>query len=167
MAFQHHIYNKPNSIFMLLLLSSFFLCFTFHTSAVAISTHFPSCRKQHIQRRARGFYSLGKAWEWAEKHETCIESTHETRELSQVHTYRYWKWFEIWRMFDGICGWICHCLMEKRSNMVELLSKVMCVVALRSPKNGLRTQPSSRIHTYSGARRTFRLVWFFFAAALL
>lgn len=46
--------------------------------------------------------------------------------------------------------------------MVELLSKVMCVVALRSPKNGLRTQPSSRIHTYSGARRTFRLVWFFF-----
>lgn len=77
-----YIYNKPNSIFMLLLLSSFFLCFTFHTSAVAISTHFPSCRKQHIQRRARGFYSLGKAWE-----RETLRVSRETWNMYRIHTW--------------------------------------------------------------------------------
>lgn len=55
--------------------------------------------------------------------------------------------FEIWRMFDGICGWFCHCLMGNSQKMVELLSKVMCVVAHFTQKWSLRARTPSNPHT--------------------
>lgn len=100
------------------------------------------------------------------------EKTHRKREsknteLSQVNTHTDdSEWVcGIWRMLDGICSWICQYLMENAQKMVELLSKVMCVVAHFCLKMVSAHIHIAHAHTHTRAQTEHRTFLLFFREA--